>query len=278
MNVSAAQRHFTMSTLSATIAIRQYLSKHPGVDVASAATSLRRLDVDVAADDFESGVELHLILPKDITFKNPTKDLQEVLAALIDYHKPWWVKAFPYGRTRVRDMLGPEEMQCFRAAGLFHEPIPQEVVSWWDQIAQTVRARINESLLGQGREAELLSLDYERHRLTSLGIGRQPIWIAIEDNGAGYDTLSFDSGVIEPVSRLIEVKSSTQQPPMIILTRSEWEAAVQYGESYIFHVWTLPSKRLIEITVAEIARHIPHDQGHGLWNKVEIPIVGELAC
>src|ERR1700678_307426 len=167
----SAQRHFTMSALSATIAMRQYLSKHAQVDAVSAATSLRRLDADVAADDFESGVEVHYILPNNITFKSPTKDLQAALAALIYYHKPWWVKGFPYGRGRVKDMLSAEEMQCFRAAGLFHEPIPQEAVSWWDQIAQTVRADVNESLLRQGREAELLSLDHERRRLALLGIG-----------------------------------------------------------------------------------------------------------
>ena len=161
----SAQRHFTMSALSATIAIRQYLSKHPDVDAESAAVSLRRFDADVAADDFEAGVEVHYILSGDIVFKNPTKDLQAALAALVAYHKPWWIRGFPYGRARVKDMLNAEEMQCFRAAGLLYEPIPQEAISWWDQIAQTVRANNNETLLRQGREAEFLSLEHERQRL-----------------------------------------------------------------------------------------------------------------
>jgi hypothetical protein len=243
------------------------------VDALSAAASLRQLDADVAADDFESGLEVHYVLSDEIIFNNHINDLQATLAALIDYHQPWWIKGFPYGRARVRDMLGVEEIQCFRAAKLFIEPITHEVVSWWDQIAQATRANINESLLRQGREAELLSLDYERCRLASLGIGQHPVWMAIEDNGAGYDILSFDSGPVAPVNRLIEVKSSTQQPPKIILTRGEWETAVQYGERYIFHVWSLPSKQMNEVTVAELTKHIPQDQGHGLWEKVAIPIV-----
>jgi Protein NO VEIN, C-terminal len=41
------------------------------------------------------------------------------------------------------------------------------------------------------------------------------------------------SGPIEPVNRLIEVKSSTQNPPRMILTRGEWEAAIRYGDSFV---------------------------------------------
>ena len=47
----SARRHFTMSALSATIAIRQYLQNHSGVDPGTATISLRRLDADIAAND-----------------------------------------------------------------------------------------------------------------------------------------------------------------------------------------------------------------------------------
>jgi len=63
--------------------------------------------------------------------------------------------------------------------------------------------------------------------------------MAIEDNAAGYDILSYDVGPVEPTSRLIEVKSSMQNPPRIILTRKEWEAAARYSETYVFHIWSL---------------------------------------
>ena len=180
------------------------------------------------------------------------------------------LKGFPYGRERVAGLLERDEAQCFRAAGLFDEPPSPEVVLWWDRFAQTVRVEIDDRLLLQGREAERLSLAHERDRLKMLGVAREPRWMAIENNAAGFDILSFDKGPVEPISRLIEVKSSTHNPPRIILTRNEWEAATRFGESYIFHIWTLPVQALIERSVAQMIEHIPLDRGSGEWGTVEI--------
>jgi Domain of unknown function (DUF3883) len=96
--------------------------------------------------------------------------------------------------------------------------------------------------------------------------------IAIEDNAAGFDILSYDQGPVEPVSRLIEVKSSTQNPPRITLTRNEWEAATRFDQSYIFHIWTMPARTLIERSVADMVPHIPKDEGSGVWTSVEITV------
>lgn len=122
----------------------------------------------------------------------------------------------------------------------------------------------------QDREAERLSITHEEKRLAELGIPRTPRWVAIDDTGAGYDILSYDLGRAEPTNRLIEVKSSTQTPPRMILTRGEWQAALRYGEVYCFHVWALPSKILNERTVSKISPHIPMDRGAGTWTTVEI--------
>ena len=159
-----------------------------------------------------------------------------------------------------------------RAAGLFEEPASDETVLWWDKFAQAARAELNDRLLLQGREGERLSLFHERDRLAVLGIAREPRWVAIEDITAGYDILSYAPGTVEPMTRLIEVKSSTQNPPHIILTRGEWEAAVQFGGSYVFHIWALPGNKLIELNVGEMARHIPEDKGSGVWSAAEIII------
>jgi hypothetical protein len=266
------QRHFSMSTLSATIAIRRYIASHPEADAESAAISIRRLDADLAYNDFAAGLELHRILPSALAFGDPQGDLRSTLSFLISQIRPWWTKGFPYGRERVSGFLERDEAQCFRAAGLFDEPPSAEVVLWWDQRAQTVRAEINERLLLQGREAERLSFAYERDRLKALGVAREPRWIAIEDNTAGFDILSYDQGPVEPVSRLIEVKSSTQNPPRITLTRNEWEAATRFDQSYIFHIWTLPARTLIERRVADMVQHIPKDEGSGVWIAVEIAV------
>jgi hypothetical protein len=265
-------RHFTMSALSATVAIRQYLANHPEVDALSAAVSVARLDADLSANDFDAGLQVHAILPADITFHTPALDLPICISTLVNHHRPWWIKGFPYGRERTADMMTEDERQCFRAARLFDEPPSKQTVEWWDRMAQAVRADTNDTLLLQGRDAERLSLDYERARLASLGISRAPKWIAVDDNGAGYDILSYDSGPVEPTNRLIEVKSSTQDPPRIILTRGEWNAAVKFGDVYVFHIWSLPDKVLVERRIADIMKHIPSDKGLGSWTHVEISI------
>jgi hypothetical protein len=267
----SAQRHFTMSTLSATIAIRQYLHNHTGVSSEDAATSLQRLDCDIAANDFASGLEVNALIPDHLTFANPVTDLMAALASLIAHHRPFWMRGFPYGRSRVSEMLSIDEAQCFRAAGLFNEPPTATVREWWDNIAQEVRANLEDTLLEQGRVAEEYSYEYERMRLVSLGILRAPIWVAVNNNGAGFDILSYDPGPIEPLNRLIEVKSSSQNPPRMILTRGEWEAAINYGAAYVFHLWKLPKKELLECKVADVAPHIPIDRGSGIWGNVEIP-------
>jgi hypothetical protein len=201
-----AHKHFRMSALSATIGIRRYINDHPEADVASAAISVRRLDADMAANDFESALEIHGLLPAEVTFDNPTKDIRATLGHLIAKHRPWWTKAVPHGRERFATMINRDEAQCFRAAGLLDEPASDEVVAWWDELAQVVRAEINNQLLLQGREAERLSLAHERERLASLAIAREPRWVSIEDNSAGYDILSYSVGSVEPTNRLIEVK------------------------------------------------------------------------
>jgi hypothetical protein len=266
----SAQRHFTMSTLGATIAIRQYLDSHPELNAESAITSLKRLDADVAANDFASGLEVHAILPSTLKFKDPTLDLQASLAILIKHHQPFWLRGFPYGRDRVAEMLSVDEIQCFRAAGLISNTETPKIARWWDEIGQLVRAKLNDSLLEQGRIAESLSYEYEKKRLASLGIRRDPIWVAINNNDAGFDILSYDHGPFEPVNRLIEVKSSTRSPPRMILTRGEWDAAIKYGEAYVFHLWALPKATLTECKITDVAPHIPIDQGTGAWTHVEI--------
>jgi hypothetical protein len=266
----STQRHFTMSALNAAIAIRRYRNNHDGVTPTDAAISLQRLDADTAANDFASGLELCDILPDHLSFVDLLSDLRSSLTKLIYYHKPIWIRAFPYGRSRVAELLSVDEAQCLRSAGLFDDPPSRAIRDWWDEIAQSVRTQLADSLLAQGRVAEELSFQYEKKRLTELNIEREPIWVAIDNNGAGYDILSYDRGPNEPINRLIEVKSSSQDPPCMILTRGEWEAAVKFGSAYTFHLWALPNATLLECKVSDIAPHIPVDQGTGRWEKVEI--------
>jgi hypothetical protein len=268
----AAHGHFNMSAISATVAIRRYIADYPDATAEEAATSVRRLDTDLAAHDFAGGLEIHSLLPAELSFADTASDIRSTLSRLIAHHRPWWIRGVPYGRERFATMIDQDEAQCFRAAGLMKEPATDDVVAWWDHLAQAVRTELDDRLLQQGREAERLSLAYEHERLACLGIARTPRWVAVEDNWAGYDILSFAPGPAQPVNRLIEVKSSTQDPPRIILTRKEWEAAMRYGEAYVFHVWRLPTRDLIERTVSEIKVHVPAERGDGRWRELEIPL------
>jgi hypothetical protein len=268
----AKPEHFTMSAFIAVLAIRRYIERYPSIDAATAAYSIRETDVDYESSDFVSGLELHEYLSSEIRFIDPVIGFRSVIATLVARDNPLWVRLAPSGRARVRAALTRNEDQCFRAAGLFEEPPSSGVVAWWDWLAQSARAAANDRLLLQGREAERWSLAHERARLARLGIEREPKWLSIEDNSVGYDIRSYDRGSIEPISRLIEVKSSTQTPLRIILSRSEWDTAVRYGEAFYFHIWDFPTATLYERTVADLWPHIPIDQGAGDWMHVEIGI------
>ncbi len=75
---------------------------------------------------------------------------------------------------------------------------------------------------------------------------------------------------------MIEVKSTTVSPLRFILTRNEWNKAAQAGEAYIFHVWDMSKEPpILHVrTVADVAPHIPSDNGRGKWSNVAVPVGG----
>ncbi|MBB6469077.1 hypothetical protein HNQ96_004966 [Aminobacter lissarensis] len=259
-----------MSAFVALIGLRRYLRDHPNTPVDEAANSLQRSDADLAAADFQGALRLHSQFSVEIDFSDPVKGLRAGLGVLIDAHRPWWCRFFPYGRQRLATSLTQDELQTFRSAGLYEDFPQADVVAWWDAFASLMRSAEDERLNTQGRHAERLSLEYERERLNKLGISEEPRWIALDDNSAGYDLQSYERTEYGLKNLLIEVKSSQRHPPRMILTRGEWKAAAQYGDAYIFHLWQLPAEELTVLTVADIAQHVPQDQGKGSWTELEI--------
>jgi hypothetical protein len=137
-----------------------------------------------------------------------------------------------------------------------------------------VRQEHDAEKLQRARQAEQLSIEFERKRLATLGIDMEPRWMAIEDNTVGYDVLSYNPGSFSPTNRLIEVKSTIASPLRFFLTRNEWNEALQYGSAYVFHVWDLQKSppALFERTVAQITPHVPEDQAKGQWKIAWIPV------
>jgi hypothetical protein len=62
-----------------------------------------------------------------------------------------------------------------------------------------------------------------------------------------------------------------------IVTRHEWDKAVQATDAYIFHIWDMNQAPpvLHTRTVAEVAPHIPTDSGKGKWKHAEVPVLND---
>lgn len=261
-----------MSAFDGLLAIRRYGASHPHVSLANVVPALKRISPDEAYHDYEAALVLHGWIDERTDHDAIPAFFRQILSVLIERLNPWWVRFACFGRERLRAALTVNEAQCFEAAALFSDMPDEAVMTWWDTLAQAVRADDDLSRLLQGREAEQLTIAYETQRLSLLGITTLPRWVALDDNSAGYDVHSFDPGAVEPVAKLIEVKSCARRPSEIFLTRNEWETAIEREPNYRFHIWILPERELIELRPSDVANHVPQDRGNGMWQIVRIGV------
>ena len=262
-----------MSAFDGLLALRRYSLAHADVVLADVITAVKHVSADDAYHDYETALVLEgLVPPVERLDADIPAFYRETITTLVKTTEPWWVRLAPSGRDRVKAALNSHELQCLSAAGLFSPTPSGEIRKWWDNLSQQVRATDDTKRLEQGRAAEQLTVDYETKRLSELGITSSPRWISLDDNSAGYDVYSHDKGLIEPIAKLIEVKSTTRQPTEIYLTRNEWETAIERAPHYYFHIWILPDQRLVELTPADIEQHIPPDRGNGSWQIVKITL------
>jgi len=258
-----------MSAYSAFVSLRRYLDNYPTAPVNSAVEVLRRINSESSGLDYPGAMLLHHRVPMEMRLDH-RYGLRTVIKELVEAAQPWWLRLVPYGREKVRAALGQDQAQCFRDAGLF-DLLPDEgVVSWWDELASTVRGLADTERVANGREAERLSFEHERERLKRLKIDGEPSWVALEDNTLGYDIRSYDRVDGRVVNTLIEVKSAASD--VIFITRNEWNNAVSAGGRYVFHIWRMPKAELMEVPVTGIDPHIPADRGDGLWQDVKISL------
>ena len=270
MNETDLNRCLTMAAFSAFITLRQYTNKYPPWDVARAIKEIKTINSDAANLDYVGGNLIFGLLPPDFDISNARVSHRRVVFELIKIAQPWWLRHVPYGRDKVKAALGQDQVQCLREAGLL-EPIPdEEVVAWWDAIAETMRGVVDLEKMVRAREAERLSLEYERERLKRIGVSREPEWVSLEDNTLGYDIRSFDVDGGQIITRLIEVKSTLADS--VFVTRREWNNATSAEPHYFFHVWRLPEKTMQEYPVATVRPNIPTDNGVGYWQDARIDI------
>lgn len=269
------ERLLQLSAITPLIELRRYLGKYPEISPETAVAALLEINETFVASDHEAALVLHQMLDSRLVFGDFVGDLREALASIVTTMRPQWAKRVLLGRARFfNDMekVDTEVRRCFREAGLFESDPAYDVVHWWDCLTLELRGIQNFENLVQGRSAEQKSLDVERAKLRAFGIGLEPKWKAIDDNTVGYDILSYRPGKDYPTNLLIEVKSSSRNPPAVIISREEWKKAQEAKESYVFHVWDIRADKLHEWSFEMIRDHIPCNRGNGKWTNVEVPL------
>lgn len=270
-------RLFSMPAFEGLRVLRRLSEERQGDSFDNLIRLIGSTEPDAASFDLDAAAILHDIVPKDARHAD-THFYRSCITAVLLFELPGWAKLMTMGRTRfiggLRDAEFRDYRSLFRQAGLLEEPPLDEDIEWWDHIQARVRLHKDAERMERARQAEKLTIDYERARLRRLGIDLEPTWMAIEDNGKGYDVLSYEPGGFAPTNKLIEVKSTIASPLRFYLTRNEWKEAEKYGAAYVFHVWDMSQNppALFERTVAEVAPHVPSDNGTGSWSNAEIRV------
>ncbi len=259
---------FAMSAFEALRNIRTYKLDYPEL---SEPDLIRLIEKLVGGLDYAAGSYLDGLVDKSAVPSDPIVFYRRCINSIID-QQPVWMKTITLGRRKFTQKISRDQEQCFRSAGLLEESISAEVMEWWDLTAARMRQLRDYESMKRARAAERLSLEHETKRLKQLEIRNEPVWMSLEDNTVGYDILSYDVGVSEPINRLIEVKSTVISPLRFFLSRNEWETAAKFGERYFFHVWDLQVPHLHECTVKSVSEKIPSDNASGRWSSAEIPI------
>lgn len=254
-------------------AIRLQSALQPEMSIEDVIIILRSTNPDSSSFDLDASQILlefvdNNVSPNDLCF------YQHCIEATILNCRPIWARLMTLGRRKFIKKLDRDEESIFREAGLLIEPPNDRVVTWWDNITGMIRMERDTQILERARKAEKLTIEYEIKQLESHGIYEKPKWIALEDNTAGFDVLSYSKNEFGLVNKLIEVKSTTVYPLRFYLTRNEWEHAEEVGDSYFFYVWNMqedPPKLFIR-TVPDIALHVPQDNKDGKWENALIPV------
>lgn len=227
--------------------------------------------------DLDAALHLHILV--DISSSpHDNKFYRHCISAILLKDMPIWAKLITLGRNRFISKLSGDTFRdirsLFRLAGLLEIPPSNSDVEWWDFVSGRVRFEGDQQKLIRARQAEMLSIVFETERLSKLGIEKLPKWIAIEDNTAGYDVLSYNKTEYGIENKLIEVKSTIASPLRFYVTRNEWDHAFEIGDKYNFHIWDLQTNppNLFQRTTKQILPHIPEDNEKGKWKLAEIPV------
>lgn len=269
----STERLFSLSTFEGYRLIRKYRASQPALSNEDIVALIRRVDANGPSLDLTAAVYLESIVIEDVP-DDTIGFYQVCIKTVLTTHQPIWAKAMRSGRKRFVKTLDRNDQDVFSAAGLMDDPPSSQTVLWWDDVQGHSRLITDRQKMEQARRAELLTLNMERERLQKVGITREPQWLGLDDNFAGYDVLSYEQGPHGLLNKMIEVKSTNASPIEFFVTRNEWDQACKARSAYIFHVWDMrPDTPILHIrTVDEVEPHIPTDNDKGKWSNAKIPI------
>ena len=269
----STERVFSLSCFEGLRLLREYEERQPNLSLAELISLVERVEADALSLDLEASAHLSMAVEHGVTLDG-SAFYQTCIRAVLRQRQPAWTKSMKSGRKRFAAELGLDERSVFDAAGLMVDPPSREVVGWWGDISGYARLGGNIETMEQAREAELLTLERERERLREGGICKEPEWLGLDDNYAGYDVLTYEVGGTGLVNRLIEVKSTIASPPRFVVSREEWRTAERAGEAYSFNIWDMQKNppQLYVKSVEEVAPHIPQDKGNGQWRNAEVRV------
>lgn len=222
----STERVFSLPCFEGLRLFRKYRASHPELPLTDLLALIESVEADAHSLDMEASVYLSGLVEKDCPLDGHLF-YQTCIKGVLIKHQPIWAKLMRQGRKRFVKRLDRNDQSVFAAAGLMESPTPLHVVTWWDSVSGYARLLTDHEKMEQGRAAEILSLEHERKRLKDIGINLEPEWPGFDDNFAGYDVLSYDNSKGGIANRLIEVKSTTISPMRFIVTRNEWNKAVQ---------------------------------------------------
>lgn len=270
MDTPALAKLLRPSAISGLVRLRGRLREEPDLPIDTACKMLAAT-YDGAGLDLPSACVLHDLVEPEIVDRQAL--YRHVIRLVAVKASPTWCALLRTGRDALR-AGDPDVLVCFQRAGAFDPQPSPSIVAWWDDLASLAYADRDRDRIATGRQAERLSLDYERRRLARHTGAPEPIWKSLDSNAAGYDIQSWNLLEDRWIPKYIEVKGSKWDPPGLHLTRHEWNTAVRHGPTHIFQVWELARCRMAEVSVDEMAAHIPMDNGAGEWEEVIVSLPG----
>lgn len=126
--------------------------------------------------------------------------------------------------------------------------LSDEAKKWWRDLQRAI-AKIEEKFLKKiGDVGEILTLRYEKIRLTCekhIELAEKIDWVAKENDGYGFDIASFFGYLLSDNKKptdmiMIEVKSTTSNSEnsfRLYISRNEWETAEDNMTNYFFYLW-----------------------------------------